>query len=93
MTSSARPQTGHETYAEALGTSRQFVGVQDVRQAWTKRYSSEAYLKLLWTFSAHRALPEPDRSRLFEAIGRVIVRMGGEMLRDDETLALLAKKG
>jgi SAM-dependent methyltransferase len=93
VTSSARPQTGHETYAEGLCTSRQFVGLQEVRHAWTKRYSSEAYLKLLWTFSDHRAMPEPDRSRFFEAIGQVIVRMGGEVLRDYETLALLAKKG
>jgi SAM-dependent methyltransferase len=93
VTSSARPQAGHTTYAEALRASRQFVGVHEVRHGWTKRYSSEEYLKLLWTFSDHRAMLEPNRSRLFEDIGRVIARMGGEVIRDYETLALLAKKG
>jgi SAM-dependent methyltransferase len=50
------------------------------------------YLKLLWTFSDHRAIPEPNRSRFFEAIGQVIARMGGEVVRDYDTLALLARK-
>lgn len=93
VTSSARPQTSHETYRHALHTSRQFVSVHEIRQTWTKRYSGEEYLKLLWTFSDHRALPEPNRSQFFEEIGRVIARMGGEVSRAYETLALLAKKG
>lgn len=93
VTSSARPQTGHETYRQALHTSGQFADVHEVRQTWTKRYSGEEYLKLLWTFSDHRAMPEPSRSRFFEEIGRVIARMVGEVIRDYETLALLAKKG
>jgi len=66
VTSSARPQAGHLTYAHALRTSRQFVEVQEVRRAWTKRYSGEEYLKLLWTFSDHRAMPEPSRSRFLK---------------------------
>ncbi len=33
------------------------------------------------------------RERFFEEIGRVIAQMGGEMIRNYETLALLAKKG
>ena len=37
-------------------------------------------------------MPKPHRSRFFEAIGRVIAQMGGEVIRDYETLALLAKK-
>ena len=93
VTSGARPQTGHETYGPALRTSRQFVDVRAVRHAWTKRYSGEEYLKLLWTFSDHRAMPEPNRSRFFEDISRVIARMGGEVIRSYESLALLAKKG
>jgi hypothetical protein len=93
VTSSARPQTGHETYRQALHASKQFLGVHEVRHAWTKRYSGEEYLKLLWTFSDHRAMPEPNRSRFFKEISRVIARMGGEVIRDYETLVLLAKKG
>jgi hypothetical protein len=33
VTSSARPQTGHETSADALRTSAQFVNVHEVRHA------------------------------------------------------------
>jgi SAM-dependent methyltransferase len=93
VTSSARPQTCHATYRQAFHTSGQFADVHEVRHAWTKRYSGEQYLKLLWTFSDHRAMPEPNRSWFFEEIGRVITQMGGEVIRDCETLALLAKKG
>ena len=71
---------------------RQFVGVHEVRRAWTKRYAGEEYLKLLQTFSDHRALLEPNKSRFFEEIGRVIAQMGGEVIRDYGTLALLAKR-
>jgi hypothetical protein len=38
-------------------------------------------------------MPEPNRSRFFEAIGQVIVKMGGAVIRHYETVALLAKKG
>jgi hypothetical protein len=37
-------------------------------------------------------MPEPNRSRFFEAIREVIVQMGGEVVRHYETVALLAKK-
>jgi hypothetical protein len=47
---------------------------------------------LLQTFSDHRVIPEPSKSRFFEAISQVIAQMGGEVIRDYETLALLAKK-
>lgn len=67
--------------------------LQEVRKSWAKRYSGKEYLKLLWTFSDHRILPEPNRSQLFEEIGRVIAQMGGKVIRDYETLALLARKG
>lgn len=80
-------------YRQALRTSRQFAGMHEVRIAWTKRYSGAEYFKLLQTFSDHRAIPEPNKSRFFEAIGQVIAQMGGEVIRDYETLALLAKKG
>jgi len=38
-------------------------------------------------------MPEPNKSRFFEGIGRVIAQMGGEVIRNYETLALLAKIG
>jgi hypothetical protein len=76
-----------------LRTSRQFTDVHEVRTARTKRYTGEEYLKLLQTVSVNRAMPEPNKSRFFEEIGRVIVQMGGEVIRNYETLVLLAKKG
>jgi SAM-dependent methyltransferase len=82
-----------EAYRQTLRTSGQFVDLQEVRKSWARRYSGEEYLKLLWTFSDHRAMREPNRSRFFEEIGCVIARMGGEVIRDYETVALLAKKG
>lgn len=82
-----------DIYRQALRTSRQFVGVHEVRHAWAKRYSGAEYVKLLQTFSDHRAMLEPNKSRFFEEIGRVIAQMGGEVTRDYETLALLGKKG
>ena len=91
--SSPKPPGGADLYRHGLQTSREFVGVHEVRTAWTKRYTGEEYLKLLQTFSDHRAMPEPNKSRFFEAIGRVIAQMGGEVIRHYETLALLAKKG
>jgi SAM-dependent methyltransferase len=81
-----------EVYRQALRTSRAFVGMQEVGHTWTKRYSGEAYLKLLQTFSDHRVMPEPNKSRFFEEIERVIAQMGGEVIRNYETIALLAKK-
>jgi hypothetical protein len=37
-------------------------------------------------------MPEPNKSHFFEEIGRVIAQMGGEVMRNYETVALLAKK-
>jgi SAM-dependent methyltransferase len=86
-------ETKVDLYRQALRTSGQFVGVHEVRKAQTKHYSGDEYLKLLQTFSDHRAMPEPNKSRFFEAISQVITQMGGEVTRHYETLALLAKKG
>ena len=38
-------------------------------------------------------MPEPNKSRFFAAIAGGIAQMGGEVIRDYETLVLLAKKG
>jgi SAM-dependent methyltransferase len=86
-------ETKVDLYRQALRTSRQFTGMHEVSKASMQRYSGEEYLKLLQTFSDHRAMPEPNKSRFFEAISQVIAQMGGEVIRDYETLALLAKKG
>jgi hypothetical protein len=91
--SSPKPPGSAEIDRQALRTSKEFVDLQEVRTTWTKQYTGEAYVKLLHTFSDHRAMPEPNKSRFFEAISQVITQMGGEVTRHYETLALLAKKG
>jgi hypothetical protein len=79
--------------ARCLARGEYLVGVQEVRKTWTKRYLGEEYVKLLQTYSEHWAMPEPNQSRLFEEIGRVIAHVGGEVIGAYETLALLANKG
>jgi SAM-dependent methyltransferase len=86
-------ETKVDLYRQALRTSRQFTGMHEVSKASTQRYSGEEYLKLLHTFSDHRAMLEPNKSRFFEAISQVIAQMGEKVSRDYETLVLLAKKG
>jgi hypothetical protein len=44
------------------------------------------------TFSDHRALPEPDRTTLFEAMANAIERAGGEVRRRYETVLIGARK-
>ena len=86
-------ETKVDLYRHALRTSRQFTDVHEKAWSATQRYSGKEYLKLLQTVSVNRAMPEPNKSQFFEAIGQVIVQMGGEVIRNYETLALLAKKG
>jgi hypothetical protein len=86
-------ETKVDLYRQALSTSRQFVDMREVRKEWSKRFSGDEYLKLLQTFSDHRAMPEPNKSRFFGAISQVIAQMGGEVTRDYGTLVFLAKKG
>jgi SAM-dependent methyltransferase len=89
-----RPLVEHvEVYRQALQTFGQFISQQEIHTAWTCQYPHEAYVKLLHTFSDHRALPEPNKTHFFRDIERVIEHMGGVVTRDYETLALLAKKG
>jgi SAM-dependent methyltransferase len=80
---------GH-AYGEAIRRCGAFDGVQEVRHAWEKTYRGGDYLKLLHTYSDHRTLPEPDKTRFFHAIEGVIERFGGVVHRHYETLLLLA---
>jgi SAM-dependent methyltransferase len=79
-------------YKEALRRSDAFENLQERRHAWEITYSGADYLKLLNTFSNHRTLPEPNKTRFFEAIAEVIDRSGGVVHRVYETLLLLARK-
>lgn len=78
-------------YKEALGQSDAFTDLREVRHAWDKEYSGASYVKLLHTYSNHRTLPEPEKTRFFQAIAEVIARTGGTVQRKYETLLLLAR--
>jgi SAM-dependent methyltransferase len=79
-------------YEAALRESPAWEGVREVRWAWERAYSGADYLKLLNTFSDHRALPEPNRTAFFQAITDTIERAGGEVRRRYETVLIGARK-
>jgi len=79
-------------YSEALRVSEVFADPGEMRRAWEKTYSGEDYLKLLNTFSDHRALSVTDRARFFGAIAETIDRAGGSVHRRYETVLLLARR-
>jgi len=79
-------------YKEALSRSEAFADLREFRHAWERAYPGADYLKLLNTFSDHRALPEPHRTQFFQAIAGVIERAGGVVHRKYETLLLVAQK-
>jgi hypothetical protein len=76
----------------ALARSDAFSDLREVRHAWDQVYPSADYLKLLHTYSDHRTLPEPDKTRFFQEIAQVIDRVGGAVERKYETLLVLARK-
>ena len=82
----------HVSAQEVLCRSDAFDHLREVRHAWDKIYHGADYLKLLHTFSDHRALPEPDKTQFFRAIEEVIHAFGGVVHRKYETVLLLARK-
>ena len=79
-------------YDSALRESGQWQDVREARRAWERVYSGGEYLKLLSTFSDHRALPEPERASFFHAIAAVVDAFGGEVRRWYETVLITARK-
>jgi SAM-dependent methyltransferase len=78
-------------YTEALKQSDRFTDVREFRHGWDGRYSGAHYLKLLHTYSNHSTLPEPEKTRFFQAIAEAIDRTGGTVQRNYETLLLMAR--
>lgn len=79
-------------YKRALSRSAAFTDLQEIRHAWDTVYSGADYLKLLHTYSDHRTLPEPNKTRFFAEIAEVLERTGGAVERKFETLLLLARR-
>ena len=90
--SSPRPPASAEHYRDALRAAAQFVDHEVFEQSSTHMYSGDDYLKVLQTFSDHRALPALQRAQFFEEIGAVIRRCGDKVVRHYETVVLLARK-
>jgi SAM-dependent methyltransferase len=65
-----------------------------VRQyRWRRSYSRDDYLRLLDTYSDHRALPPGARGRLYRGVGRLIdEEYGGVVERPYLTALLVARK-
>ena len=62
------------------------------RTAWRKRYTAEAYLRLLGTYSDHIALPATRRQKLFDGIRRVIERHGDVHEKNYSTMLAMGRK-
>lgn len=81
-----------ETYKNTLINSEYFETPIIKYYPWQKEYTRHEYLKLLNTFSDHRALDENVRHQFFQDIGDIIETLGGTITRFYETVFLLSKK-
>ena len=52
-------------YGEALGNSKDFTGVKEIREPWDMVYSAEEYINLLNTYSDHRVLSDEVKPAFF----------------------------
>lgn len=60
---------------------------------WAKTDTVDEYLRLMNTYSSHRALKDGVRSRLYEAVGELIEeKYEGKVERPYLTVAYLGKK-
>jgi len=68
-----------------------FCDVTIDRWPWSRRFTADAYLRLLGTYSDHTTIPEPRRSRLFEAIREAIENDGGTAVRSYEAVLVMGR--
>jgi SAM-dependent methyltransferase len=67
--------------AELVGSGR-FGPVSFIDHEWDVPYTTGTYLDVLLTYSGHRALPEPARSRLLDCLAALIDgRHGGRIVK------------
>jgi len=70
-----------EQTIELIRSSECFSEPSMWQHAWTERYTTERYLKLLRTFSDHRTLEPRTRRRLHRAVRHAIDAHGGQIER------------
>jgi SAM-dependent methyltransferase len=70
-----------------------FEEIETRRYRWTVDFTAERYLRLLNTFSGHRALPDDVRRELFDGISRLIRdEFRGAILRPYLTVLCIGRK-
>lgn len=95
-----RPVSSSESLEERIERTRVSIAETNLFEAatihqyrWERDYSTEAYLRLLNTYSDHRQLNENRKLRLFEKIGELIEKQyGGVVTRPYLTVLYIARK-
>lgn len=81
-----------EERAAWLRVERRFENVVVQSYPWVERYTTEAYLGLLNTYSDHLRLSETRRLALFEAVAELIDRHGGQIERPYLAMLYFARR-
>ena len=69
-----------------------FHSLQVRRHPWSMRFSTAEYLRLIATYSYHRALSEAKQTELIRGIGEAVDSNGGLISIQFENVTVLAKK-
>lgn len=85
------PEELIERIVNHIDRSGSFGEVVVRRYPWSERYTTEAYLKLLNTYSDHLNLEEGRRRDLFESVGALIDEFGGVVERPYLAVLYFAK--
>ena len=70
-------QNASSVWQEEIDRSHLFGAVQVRQFSWTQWYTTAQYLRLLKTYSDHRALPPETKQALFSGIAEVLAQHGG----------------
>ncbi len=80
-----------ETVEEMATPLREIFGdVEVTRWPWSRRYTPEEYIALVATYSDHSTVPEPQRTRLYNALADTVRDMGGIVEREYEAVLIMA---
>lgn len=81
-----------ESRARSLGESGYFEAVEVRTYPWSARYTTQAYLGLLNTYSDHLRLSDQRRGALFEEVAEVIEQHGGYIEKPYLAVLYMARK-
>jgi trans-aconitate methyltransferase len=81
-----------KTYIHLINETGYFEEVNVHLYPWSQQYSTHQYLKLLDTYSDHRALPDERRAALYDGIAEIIDKAGGILTKDYIALLYLTRK-